>query len=76
MNLTELIKGNVVKFNHANEGILYYNIEFKGSVYQFPIDMNDKEDVGTGVFHFTEKAIFLMRWIRRAIENESLIQIV
>jgi hypothetical protein len=41
------------------------------------IDLSDKHDVGeTASFlpHY-DKSLILMRWIRRAIENETLIYI-
>jgi hypothetical protein len=37
--------------------------------------MNDKEDVGTGVFLAEEKSIFFMRWIRKAVESNNFIKI-
>ena len=45
--------------------------------YQLQINLADKHDVGeTATFqtHY-DKAIILMRWIRRAIEKEELIQL-
>lgn len=75
MNLKDLIKDNVARFSHASEGILFYNIGFEGSTYQFSIDMNNSEDVGVGVFNSEERAIFLMRWIRRAMESDTFVKI-
>lgn len=42
---------------------------------KFPIDMNDKDDVGTTTFVASYKPITLMRYIRKAMENETLITI-
>lgn len=39
----------------------------------FPINMNDKDDVGTTTFEAEYKPITLMRYIRKAIENNELI---
>ena len=44
-------------------------------VYQVSIDMNDKADVGTTTFLNEYRGITLMRYIRKAIENESLVKI-
>ena len=44
---------------------------------QFDIDLSDKHDVGetaTFMAHY-DKALILMRWIRRAIENEELYKV-
>ncbi len=74
----KLIVGNqnIAKFTHAIAGVLYYQVlASDGKTYQFPIDMNDKEDVSTATFDAEIKAITIMRYIRLAKENEMLIEI-
>lgn len=61
------------KFTHAIAGTLYYRITT--DVVEFPIDMNDKDDVGTTTFVASYKPITLMRYIRKAIENGTLIKV-
>lgn len=63
------------KFTHAIAGTLYYRITTDNIVVEFPIDMNDKDDVGTTTFVASYKPITLMRCIRKAMENETLITI-
>lgn len=63
------------KFTHAIAGTLYYRITTDNIVVGFPIDMNDKDDVGTTIFVASYKPITLMRYIRKAMENETLITI-
>ena len=65
----------MAEISHAKEGVLYYKVVADGSIHFFPIDMNDKEDIGTATFNGSEKAITLMRYIRRAIGNNSLISV-
>lgn len=60
------------KFTHAIAGTLYYRITTDNIVVEFPIDMND---VGTTTFVASYKPITLMRYIRKAMENETLITI-
>ena len=60
------------KFVHAIAGTLYYRIT-TDVVVEFPIDMNDKDDVGTTTFVASYKPITLMRYIRKAIANETLL---
>lgn len=60
------------KFVHAIAGTLYYRIT-TDDVVEFPIDMNDKDDVGTTTFVASYKPITLMRYIRKAIANETLL---
>lgn len=61
------------KFVHAIAGTLYYRIVTDDVIVEFPIDMNDKDDVGTTTFVASYKPITLMRYIRKAIDNESII---
>lgn len=61
------------KFVHAIAGTLYYRIITDDVTVEFPIDMNDKDDVGTTTFVASYKPITLMRYIRKAIDNESII---
>jgi hypothetical protein len=73
--LTEIVKGTTSVFSHAIAGVLYYVVEANGTKYQFPIDMNDKNDVGTATFLNEEKTIFFMRYIRKAMDNNEFIEI-
>lgn len=61
------------KFVHAIAGTLYYRIITDDVIVEFPIDMNDKDDVGTTTFVASYKPITLMRYIRKVIDNESII---
>lgn len=75
MILKEIVKDNTAKFSHAIAGVLYYVVETSNGKYQFPIDMNDRDDVGTTTFVDEYKAITLMRYIRKAMEKDLLIKI-
>lgn len=67
-------KGNVAKLIHICEGIVYYQIDVGVSSYQLAID--SMADEWKATFIYPEfKAITLMRWIRKAIETETLIQL-
>lgn len=74
MSIKEIVTlKNPAKFSHAIAGILYYTIDAGGKTIMFPIDMNNKDDVGTTTFEAEYKPITLMRYIRKAIENNELI---
>jgi hypothetical protein len=75
LTVKEIVKDTKSKFSFAREGMLYYNVQINDETFQFPINMNDKEDVGTGVFLAEEKSIFFMRWIRKAVESNNFIKI-
>lgn len=61
------------KFSHAIAGILYYTIDTEDKIIMFPIDMNNKDDVGTTTFEAEYKPITLMRYIRKAMEKDELV---
>lgn len=67
--------GNMAKFSHAISGNLYYRIDVNGELYQFKVDMNDKNDVGTATFNCEEKAIHLMRWINKSKVSGDLVKL-
>lgn len=71
----EAVIGTTAKFSYACSGVLYYTIEIGKDKYQFPIDMNNKSDVGTASFEAEYRGITLMRYIRKAIEKEDFLKI-
>jgi len=80
METTTILKtivtaGNMAKITHAIAGVLYYQVNTSDGSYQFTVDMNDREDVGTTSFDAEIKAITLMRYVRKAIKNEELIKL-
>lgn len=72
LKVIDIVKNNVAKFEYAASGVLTYKIETDTHVYLFPVDMNDKDDVGATRFENEYKAITLMRYINKAIKNETL----
>lgn len=76
ITLKEAITGSVARFDHAVAGVLYYELHTPDlGVYQFSIDMNVKEDVGTSTFLAEYKGITLMRYIRKCMDNETFVKI-
>jgi hypothetical protein len=71
--IIDIVKDNKAVFMYASTGVLYYKIETGEYSYIFPIDMNDREDVGTARFESEHKAITLMRYLNKSIKNNSLI---
>ena len=75
ITIKEAVKGTISKFDHACAGVLYYIDYVGGDQYQFPIDMNDKADVGTADFLAEYKSITLMRYIRKAMDKGEFIKV-
>ena len=76
-DIKPIVKGTANLQYVMSGGIAIYHIDaVDGKKYQLEINLSDKHDVGeTAAFHPTEKALLLMRWIRKANENDSLIEI-
>ena len=74
MTLKEIVKlEEPAVFSHAIAGVLYYKITHGNIEIMFPIDMNNKDDVGTTTFVSSYKPITLMRYIRKAIDSDNLV---
>jgi hypothetical protein len=73
-NLTTIVKGTTAKMSHVCNGIVYYQIYTDKHKYQLEINSMDDEFKTT---YLTPefKAITLMRWIRKGIENGTFILI-
>lgn len=75
-DLKDIVKGTATLNCMLSGGIAVYIIEsINGKRYRLEIDLSDKNDVGaTATFEPKyDKATILMRWIRRAMENDTLI---
>ena len=70
--LKEIVQNNnMANFSHYIDGSLYYAVTVEDKPYQFPVNIDNKADIGTAVFSARIKAITLMRYIRKALENGS-----
>jgi hypothetical protein len=80
MNIKELIKNNFVEFDSYRRGNLYYRIvdlkqtalQGESITYLFTVPT---DDIGTATLLSKDKAITFMRWIRKAINNKTLVRV-
>lgn len=84
MTIKELVaKDNRVVFSHFKKGFFYYNLTidnsgteegyfFNKTILQFTVPL---EDVGDATLYVRDKAILFMRWIRKAQESNTLIEL-
>jgi hypothetical protein len=70
--LTNIVKGNTANFSFYNDDKLFYVILSAEYRYEFPIDLTDKDDIGDAKFEASYNAIMLMRYIRKAIANQTI----
>ena len=65
---TIVSNNNKATFSFYRDGNFYYIVKVQDKVYSFPIPIEDAK----GTTFFAEfKAITLMRWIRKALENKT-----
>jgi len=75
-DLKALLTLNTVHFSHYRKGFLYYTITApwnKEATWSFPVPI---EDTGDATFNATEKALYFMRYIRKAQEEGSFVKVV
>lgn len=71
LSLGEIVKGRQAWFSFYRQGYLYYNLRIADLNYSFPIPI---DDLGGATVSAEEKAITLMRYIRKALEGEQLVR--
>ena len=67
----ELLKTRVkdrVKFKYFHDNTLYYEC-VDGFTFPIPVNETTNEQGASPVFQAEDKAIFFMRWIRKAMDN-------
>lgn len=67
-SISALVKDNGVEFDYYRAGIMYYLIFYQETLYRFPVPVND---VGDASMRHADKAIYFMRWIRKAIDENT-----
>lgn len=73
MNITlkQIVKNNQVSFSHYRAGHLYYNVPVDQEQYSFPVPV---DDIGDATFLKSDKAIIMMRYIRKALELGTFVK--
>lgn len=74
-DLKYLVKDNWVQFDSFRQGMFCYKLTSKNGKepeYTFPVPL---EDIGTATMLKEDKALTFMRWIRKAINDKTLIEV-
>ena len=73
MNLKAIIKDNKVYFEYYRANFMYYRVYDKNEekMYIFPVPL---DDIGDATLLSEDKAIYFMRYIRKAINDKTLVQ--
>lgn len=64
--LGTVCKSGMALFDFCRNGKLYYRVQVEGNIYSFPVSV---EDLGNSTISVKEKAITLMRYIRKAMDK-------
>jgi hypothetical protein len=70
--MVTIIKGTKANYLFCQGSKLVYEVETEKYKYEFTIDQTDTKDIGDATFNKTEKAVHLMRYINKAIKNQTL----
>ena len=71
INIKDLIKDNTVEMDRYRHQHIYYVIAHKQKLYSFPVPLEDVQDA---TLNHSEKAITLMRYIRKAINEGTFVE--
>lgn len=73
VSVKDIVKGTTAKFEYASCQKIWYKIITEDKTYLFPVDLSDLDDVGTTRFESEYKSIYLMRWVRKSVENGDIV---
>ena len=63
--IKELVKDNYVNFKFYSDGELWYITDCG---FEFPVPVDNKEEVGNATFMAREKALLYMRYMRKHLK--------
>lgn len=71
MQIKEIVKNNTANFSFYRAGNAFYEVIVEGVTYVLPVSI---EDIAGASLFASMKAITLMRYIRKAIEDKTFVQ--
>jgi len=71
--ITEIVKNNTARFDHFRNGEFAYRINVKGVPYQFTLT---PEDVKGGILLAEDRAIIFMKFINRALKENTFQRVI
>jgi hypothetical protein len=71
VNIKNIVKNRTARFSFYRAGYMYYEVVVDGQSYRFPVSL---EDLGTATLLVEHKAITLMRYIRKALEDHTFVK--
>jgi hypothetical protein len=77
MDIKSIVKDNTANFVRIRQGYAYYAVRVPSGengdteTYEFPVPL---VDIGDATFNWQEKAMTLMRWIRKALDDGTFVK--
>lgn len=71
LTIKQIVKDNVAKFSFYRAGNAFYNVVVNGITYVFPVSI---EDIAGATLFAEFKAITLMRYIRKALDEGTFVR--
>jgi len=71
LTIKQIVKDHRATFSFYRAGNMFYNVTVDGIIYSFPVSL---EDLGGASVFADEKAITLMRYIRKALADGTFVR--
>ncbi len=71
MTIKDIVRDNVARFSFYRAGYAFYEVNVDATRYKFPVSL---EDLGTATLLAEHKAITLMRYIRKALDDKMFVK--
>ncbi|MFZ0278301.1 MAG: hypothetical protein WA254_22920 [Candidatus Sulfotelmatobacter sp.] len=69
--IKDIVKGNKAYFSFYRTGNMFYTVTVQGTKWTFPVSL---EDIAGASLFAQMKAITLMRYIRKALEDKTFVK--
>jgi len=71
LKIKDIVKDNKAHFSFYRTGNMFYTVTVNGERWMFPVSL---EDIGGASLFAEMKAITLMRYIRKALGDKTLVK--
>lgn len=71
LKIKDIVKHNKAHFLFYRSGNMFYTVTVNGTKWMFPVGL---EDIGGASLFVEMKAITLMRYIRKAVEDKTFVK--
>lgn len=75
LKVLDIVKDNTARMLYYRHQVVYYSVLVPGEniEYSFPVPLEDVQDA---TLHCEEKAMLLMRYIRKALKDGTFVKVI